>query len=520
MSELARIAGQDWPQIEALLGDFDSVASHSPCDRNRLAKIAAQACPFELKYIAALNERRTQELPLQDLNLVTSVGMRIQPILLMLAILRPKAVVFVHTKESRSQAAEIQASPAWEDVFAGKSPFTRALKIDPTDTTNTYQQLASAVKQGKATNWVVDITGGQKVMGATLSAFAFWRHIPVVYLSSNETYGIPQPFSERLERIQNPYSTYGDPLLRAAEEAFAECHFGAAVAALQQLRETVCLVEMDHLASVASDIVTGYLLWDRFQHSNEDREVADRFYDAFERAKQAYSRFGYRFLDDAVFEGNCDFVRGLKAKYTPSKVALNDEYRLIDVLSNSARRAQQGFFDDAVARLYRATEMVATIMLRKFVPTFNPDKVDWRHLYHSFLKADLDKIYAAESAKLGYRVQTLPDREQLGVTQQLVLLATLAGALESKKKDCNPNQVAACKSARTIYDTYTKAVKSDNLFALRNRSILAHGTKPLDAELYKKFDGVVRNICRVAIGHKRFQELTRKARFPRLTFQR
>ncbi len=513
MNELKRIAGKDWARIDELVKDFRAAAKKERPDRNRLGETAQQASALELKYVPILNEEAAGKLPAKNLCLVSSVGTRIQPVLLGIAILRPKSIVFVHTKESGQQVREIKGSPVWKEFFLYNHPSTTEIQIDPLYTTKTYEQLAKVVKQGKKSNWVIDITGGKKVMGAALSAFGFWRRIPVVYLDSKEQMGIPEPFSERLARIDNPYDTYGDPLLKAAQEAFNGHQFSAAIQSLQELSETISLREPAHRISVAAELVEYYMLWDRFEHSNDDEDTAEKFYSKFEKAVAQYRRFGYVFLDEKALEANCAFMAGLKATYRHSKGSLVDEYRLADVFCNSRRRAAQRLFDDAVARLYRCTEMAATLMLRRIVPKFNPDKADWNALRKKFPDTDLDAVYVKKAKNSPHKVTGLPKTKLAGLSVQMSLIGTLSQAVRNDPKAID-QQRSAAKDADAVYSANDEAsCGDDGLYRLRNRSILAHGTKPLDGKLYKDFIDLTAKICRLAVGTKRWKQLTTQATF-------
>lgn len=519
MNELKKLAGQEWPKIRHFIEPFEVTAQEVCADGSKLLNLAKQAFILELKYVPILNEKVKQQLPVQDLCLVTSVGARIQPVLLSIAILKPKSVVFVHTKESKAKVDEITSSQGWKDLFAEQQPFTTNIAIDPVNTTKTYEQLAKVVKQGKKSNWVIDISGGKKVMAATLSAFGFWRRIPVVYLNSKEIQGVPEPFSERLMCIDNPYSTYGDPLLKTAESAFNNHHFSIAIEALEQLQRTVSLVGLDHMASIASGLIKCYMLWDRFEHSNDNGSAASKFYESFEQAVELYRRFGYKFFDSDSLDANTIFIKQLQGAYKSSRPSLVDEYRMVDIFCNSCRKADQKLFDDAVARLYRCTEMAATIMLRKMLPEFDPDKVNWKRLRNKFAGTDLDSIFVRKSKNAPNKVTGLPYFKQIGLVQQITLAATIAAAILQETEKYNDDLVTAAKNGIVFYKIYDNVTTENKLFQLRNRSILAHGTKPLGEELYRDFSDAAGRFCQCAMGKRRWKELWSQAIFPKIKLQ-
>jgi len=474
--------------------------------------LAESAYALEIDYLPLLAHPAIRQDLSSPTCLISSVGMRPQPVLLTIACLKPQSIVFVHTRETETQVHQIAASPGWNTLYPRKPPFTVNVEIDPLDSTRTYGKLVAAIKGGGGANWVVDITGGRKVMGAVLSAFAFWRHIPVVYLNSREVHGVPEPFSERLVRIDNPYETYGDPLLAAAERAFNHCQFDAAIGALHSLRETVSLADLDHRVSIAEQLIECYMLWDRFEHSDEDGTRANALYKRFEKAAAQYARFKYSFFKQSAFDGNCKFIKQLKSTYKALRRSLMDEFRLADIFCNSARKASLSFFDDALARLYRCTEMAVTMMLRKLVPDFDPDRANWRTLRARFPTSDLNQLYAECSKDAPDTIRGLPDTKQVGLAVQAALIGAVAKAILASGMT-TPEMQQLLTAAESVHRQY---VCARELFGQRNRSILAHGTKPVSDSTYLAFAKVVDGICSTVVGKARWRELKSGATFAEL----
>ena len=123
-----------------------------------------------------------------------------------------------------------------------------------------------------------------------------------------------------------------------------------------------------------------------------------------------------------------------------------------DLLNNAQRRASQERFDDAVARLYRATEMVAQIRLSREHGldsnklTLNDLPEDLRSGYEPFVR-DKDKVL-------------------LGLRESFGLLNRLGD-----------------QAGRLFLDKGNAVI---NALTTRNNSILAHGIKPVGREGYEK----------------------------------
>jgi CRISPR-associated protein (TIGR02710 family) len=135
-----------------------------------------------------------------------------------------------------------------------------------------------------------------------------------------------------------------------------------------------------------------------------------------------------------------------------------------DMLLNAERRAVQGRYDDAVARVYRALELIPHTRLRELWE-IDPSDVD------------LEKMPAAKRSlivtrELGERKIQVP----LLLSWQLLKDDEAVGPWFPENR------------ARML-----------NWLKFRNRSILAHGLQPIDAGTYSRarVDGM--RLCRAAL---------------------
>jgi CRISPR-associated protein (TIGR02710 family) len=118
------------------------------------------------------------------------------------------------------------------------------------------------------------------------------------------------------------------------------------------------------------------------------------------------------------------------------------KYHVLDLLANAKRRKEEGRFDDAVARLYRAVEAIAQVALQE------------RHGIGSTEKIPLDRI--PEPLRSEWASRANDGVVALGLQDAYALLASLNDPLGEKF------QRASLNSRKSP-------------LAVRNRSILAHG---------------------------------------------
>jgi CRISPR-associated protein (TIGR02710 family) len=141
--------------------------------------------------------------------------------------------------------------------------------------------------------------------------------------------------------------------------------------------------------------------------------------------------------------------------------------RILDLWRNAARCAARGRYDDAVARLYRLTEWVA----------------QWRLMQKHGLDAgrmDWSKVSPQEMVRAGLGEQT-GKATLSGLMQAWKLIA-------AKEPD---GPVAKFLEGRFAHKDAKKTGEGRlrDMLDLRNKSILAHGERPLPKEDWERWHG-------------------------------
>lgn len=174
----------------------------------------------------------------------------------------------------------------------------------------------------------------------------------------------------------------------------------------------------------ANQICQAFDLWDKFQH---------------QKALELLIPYGARFSSYIVVVKK---ILGMKG---------STDYEVVgDLLNNAERKAHQKYYDDAVARLYRATELFAQIRLEREYKYKSGD------LKLTDLPEDLRDEYKSHVREGGKLI--------LGLREDYELLYKLGDPLGYKFKE--------------------REEKILNGLTRRNLSIGAHGLKPLSEEDY------------------------------------
>lgn len=350
----------------------------------------------------------------------------------------PDAVVLLVTDESARHAADLRArygspAPQWEE--------RRLRSADLID--EIFQDCLEAIRwlaaQGlEPAQITADYTSGTKSMSAGLALAAVALGCgDLRYISGIRAGGIVAAGTERFLSIQ-PGAILALYELRRAEELLRRLQFHAALELCTSVNDAL-LTEADRQFRAALTLAAqAFDAWDKFQHHRakklfEQLQGMPGLPRTFYVETRLLPRLGQ--IGDAVY----------RHRFT--------EDLLADLVANAARRLFEGRWDDAVARLYRATEMLAQFALQR--------------------------AYEIETKKVD--PQRLPEqlREQyggreLGLAEAYALLGALGHGLGRG---------------------YEAEESPKHLLAERNQSILAHGTKPVSEEAARSF---YRLVCALA----------------------
>lgn len=333
-------------------------------------------------------------------------------------------------------------------------------------------------------------------MGVSLAAAAFWQRLPVVYLFGEEVQGIIKPFTEQLTFLQNPYSHFGDTEFILLSTLFNTHNYDAALKICLSLRDSVGDVATLGTLDILAELIEIYRDWDSFTHSqwedSQQRKIATRFRVLIGKL----DRLDLSLIPLPLLKSNLLFLEKIEQSWQANKRNITDEYRLIDILCGAERRAKQGKYDDAVARLYRCLEMSATIFLVRDWELENPRTPKLSKLV-THAGSD-DELRQRFKQSAGYELPRM-----LGLNDQMMLLK-IGG------------------QHREISGIYEKMTIGSNpsLMEWRNRSTLAHGTVPVTQAVYQEFFHLTKDVVSRVVAKKKFNELTTQATHPQLNFQK
>lgn len=270
----------------------------------------------------------------------------------------PNLVVLMCTEASEAKVELIREAmrpPGPEELISMRVH-------DPADFDRTYADCRCALdaiaERGYAPEDIaVDYTGGTKVMAAAaVAAGADHGVARYVYIDGLHREGAGQRVVSSTEqsRVTGAGPMLARRYLLAAVEALNRCQWQA-VATLAANASAACATpEVRDGAEALSQLGACYAAWDAFDHA-----AAWELLRPFEKQWEA--------LLHVDLSGN-KAVLGRLGQGTRDPAGDAGPLLLADLLNNASRRLELGLYDDAVARLYRATELMAQIRLARLDP--------------------------------------------------------------------------------------------------------------------------------------------------------
>ncbi|MCD6161675.1 MAG: TIGR02710 family CRISPR-associated protein [candidate division Zixibacteria bacterium] len=390
--------------------------------------------------------------------LVLTIGGTPKPIIKSLKEHNPGYIYFIPSTVTQDQIPEIK-NAVFKNEFHGVE---KSFPIkDPADLPKCYRKCIEAFEDIRTTGLeskdiIADPTGGTKIMSAALLLAAIDLGVKVSYVSgefrTKDGRGIVVDGSEKIVYNSHPY----DIIAKTQKERFCEFFNSYRFSPAIDICDDIIAKggkELQDIFKILKSITTVYQNRDLFKFKNCFHNLNSDI----NRLRQLYSKYPAEIDKMSGFikqvSDNIDYLESLKTEDISLPM-------VEELVANASRRAEEGRFDDAIARLYRALEMVA--------------------------QAQFYKLYGQGTSNFPFEK----------------LVDELKSKHQCKKKKGEVVDLGC-------YDAFKQLYKSDDEFGklyfeneedivkilnLRNRSILAHGIDQLDKYKYEKlysiFSGV------------------------------
>ena len=309
---------------------------------------------------------------------------------------------------------------------------------------------------------IMDYTSGTKTMSAAMACCGMFYSKDLIATSGDRKNGTVAIGTGSIQ-YQNLYKVYDKFSLMRVRNYFNANRFYTAGEILANIVDES--VNSENLLN----LVKAYYAWD-----NMDFETA---YDYM--TKVDLEGFELSEIRDDLKTN----LKALGAVVRSPHENLKNCYILASLINNSIRRADEYKYDDAIARLYRAFELIGQIRLNKY--TLNSSDIDISILLEKGISQEfIDELEKTrENGKI-----------RIGLVKDYELLNELGDELG----------IYFVENRKSI----------NNLTIKRNNSILAHGLESLDKDDFDKFLELVESLAmKLDKDMAKFLKQTRFAKF-------
>ncbi|ACV63725.1 CRISPR-associated protein, TIGR02710 family [Desulfofarcimen acetoxidans DSM 771] len=386
-----------------------------------------------------------------DKVLIVTVGGSIEPIFTSITQNKPDFTYFLcsddtQTPKNKGSYIMVNEGKDGEKPIALRTGLASSeyeiIKIKEIDNLNHCYVTAAGIIQRVRLEYpgsqlIIDYTGGTKSMSAGLAAAAMddGRCLLSVVKGVRSDLVKVRDGTQRVSKYSADLYIY--KRFKLIKELFSKYDYSGCISLILELTDFELPKDIEPEIQAYEVISKGLDAWDKFDH--------DKAY-SFLESYAAYIKDHFGFFinvrrDKESYESEEELTR---------KVGYNIVF---DLLLNAQRRAFRGQYDDGVARMYRALEMLGQITLLNNSPSLKSGDIQVELLPESIR----DKYEAMRNTRSG--------KIEIGLWANFELIKDLKGPI---------SEVIAIYRNQLINETKK-----------RNTSILAHGITPLSKKDYE-----------------------------------
>lgn len=434
--------------------------------------------------------------------LVLSVGGSEEPLIYSIERFKPDFIYFLHSKDTRKSVDIILNN------FDYDSSQYRLKELKNPESLEESFSKSREIMEFLMNDYEIHInfTGGTKPMGAGLVLASIGEKCSFSYVGSNKGsggrdkngVGVVLSGFEEIKNQKDPYEVYAVVEFSRGMDFFNKYQFTAAKSNFKSASEKLEDEHLRELANLYVDLVELYDVWDKFDNkinkktlnSYLENHILKKINDS-KNIKNTIEKESPKFLSQ--LEDNIEF---LKLKISrKGLIEENDvKYYLPDLLNNASRRIEEGKYDDAVARLYRATELIAQTGLA------NEGFIELSRLRdHKIFRIPLEAIENCDNKEAVEYIKGLDD---YWYAKKGVVKLALSKSFEFLG-------YLGCQYAKD----YLEDNKLKDMVSKRNDSLLAHGLNPISKDdAVNLFEGVLKYAIGVFPEIEKYMEM---AKFPK-----
>ncbi len=396
--------------------------------------------------------------------LILTVGLSPEPLILSIIATKPKRVGLLHTPQTRKFLERIQQETG---LTLGQVD-TR--EIDGSNIVEMYEAIMELyTRWDKPANVAVDITGGKKSMVSGAAMAGAMLGADIYYVDTdhfNRELGKPEPGSEYLSLLDNPYSVFGDLEVNKARDLYYRYDYAGAQGVFNQLEQQVRDPNLITVYQAYGLLCATYEAWDNLDIGIAKQSL-NRLLENLKRFSSLQQLGSLSNFIPILYEHE-KVLNVLDNIFNTEELALKipDGFHFAFMLYNNAlRREAQGKLDMACLILYRLFEWIGQHRLAQYgivtsQPNYSESGVEETDLLDRYKKKRKD-VYGSVN------VLNLPD--PIALVDGFLLLDALGD--------------------KVVDSLNWRAFRGQ--VEMRNRSVYAHGMSKINEKSYKAFKSTV-----------------------------
>ena len=440
------------------------------------------------------NNKSKVAVPVKEM--IFSVGTSYEPLVLSLNLFKPERVLFLYTDKSL---------PYLEKVIKmcrlSMSCFVRK-RVDENNPLDIYQEVKNIyLEWGKPRQIYVDFTGGTKAMSVAAAMASAMVDIQLVYIGSDKymvDFRKPEPGSEFVQFISNPYEVFGDLEIEKALELVKEYNYAGACEKLVELIDKVPDPLVRQQLELIYFMVHAYEFWDDLKFEEALRQMKYLHKNLLRDSKRNQRLVLLDFMDSIESQLLC------LEKLTEMKTILKDKGNfevlqskehivplMFTMYSNACVREKQAKYDMATLLWYRLLEMISQRRLALY--NINVSQADYSNIKMNREKLPHYGTMDSRQQLEQYKQEVYEFKVRLFGRQSSAYLPEQISLLEGFVQLCVlKDELMIQESVRPL--DQVKRIRY--MVSLRNHSIFAHGLVPVEVEEYTKFKNFVTSLFR------------------------
>lgn len=401
--------------------------------------------------------------------LILTLGTSYEPLVLSISALNPKRVLILYTKKSMALLDDVIA-------FTNLKPSqcTTSL-VDSDNPLLLYKEIKEIYEEwNRPKNIYVDFTGGTKCMAASCAMAGSAIGAKLIYVAGDYLGDLkkPDPGTEKLYDIDDPYKVFGDLERDKAISLFNKMDFNSAYRIFSELENKVPGSNKEYTA--LRYISRAYDSWDSLNLDQANKDM-HKCLDIINNEAKVERSFILGSYED-IIRKQSDVINKLSKIHINSnhknEVFKDMGYVIASFYENAMRRERQEKYEMASLLLYRILEMIEQKRLWNY-GSFDTSNADYEKL--KWDKDELLKKINMLTEKIGTRPMYNLEKE-VGLLNGYLILAAINDDFFKGK---NESQIVS------------ELQEIKNTVHVRNNSIFAHGFEFIDELKYKPFKEMV-----------------------------